>query len=714
MSRVPVKSERWTLLAFVILSLLSAGLVLQALTGWPLSAVVTLDPAEMKKADGDLAKKYRVPGEFGAWRPAEFRGTVTEDGRPLGPRVWTNREVHHLAKGRYRIDGRQLVFSASDETDPQSNGRHYQVRLPIDLPAWLIGVAMTATILLGVHLVRRHRSLLSAVRRRGIHRWLPGLPAGEKCLPSSLRPGGQPHWSTAVSLAILAVPSVWLWASFEPFWRDIDALVQVGFHPQHGNIVHFPPLYCWAARIPLYWGAALEGRHVLPASFVLEPRITETGVRLLIGLQHIALILTEFWLIRVLAGGWIARIALAAAFATFLPTYTFAHCVGSEALASVLQLAGCAACVALLRRRGAEGRWRYVVALFWLSVAAGLTRHSAVLMAGMPAAISFAGLLLVIPAARRRGVRIASYARSLAGACLFVAAAYLACGAVTRVACWIADIEYKPDPGITFFWRMKQIDGESNQEFLSRFERAAEYTTDPILKQGLQVLVDRLRSGESYGTDIARIAFGDAAAAAGAPEDFYEATNKLPGVFYRASGTRFATHVVKDLMHYFDTYPQYIASQPVETTGYFLDEQHQRVAQRLAGLKRFRGSAESDLQDTLDHVERATWVRIPGWAFLALALLAMGVLASPWFHYSKGRTRPALAGASHVPAAATLFGILAPAFVWALAHAALTESLPRFVLPTHLNLMVAALAAIAFVCQRNRAISARGKCGGVL
>ena len=63
--------------------------------------------------------------------------TVLEDGKPLGPPHAFDDTIHGTGGGAYsyRAFGteRFLVFSASDNSDPRSNGRTYLVRIPITL-----------------------------------------------------------------------------------------------------------------------------------------------------------------------------------------------------------------------------------------------------------------------------------------------------------------------------------------------------------------------------------------------------------------------------------------------------------------------------------------------------------------------------------------------------------------------------------------------------
>lgn len=54
-----------------------------------------------------------------------------EDGKELGPAHSTFKDIYHLGGGRFsHLKGRQFVFSTSDNSDPNTNGRAYWVVLP--------------------------------------------------------------------------------------------------------------------------------------------------------------------------------------------------------------------------------------------------------------------------------------------------------------------------------------------------------------------------------------------------------------------------------------------------------------------------------------------------------------------------------------------------------------------------------------------------------
>jgi len=57
------------------------------------------------------------------------RVVLLEDGRLLGPAHCPHHEIRELGEGRFCHWGRQLLFSTSDGSDPNSNGRTYTVLL---------------------------------------------------------------------------------------------------------------------------------------------------------------------------------------------------------------------------------------------------------------------------------------------------------------------------------------------------------------------------------------------------------------------------------------------------------------------------------------------------------------------------------------------------------------------------------------------------------
>ena len=121
-------------------------LVYFPLAFWLKTSFVDLRPTG--KVVVQLQRPFEKLGAFGAiasfWHPAakledadspenEERSTVQlyENGQPLGPAHSNHTDVAQTGEGRYsHWVGQGFVFSASDNTDPNTNGRRYWAVVP--------------------------------------------------------------------------------------------------------------------------------------------------------------------------------------------------------------------------------------------------------------------------------------------------------------------------------------------------------------------------------------------------------------------------------------------------------------------------------------------------------------------------------------------------------------------------------------------------------
>src|SRR5262249_52911454 len=139
-------------------------------------------------------------------------------------------------------------------------------------------------------------------------------------------------------------------------------------------------------RIPLYLGYAIDsvraGLTLPDLRFFVHPVLTDSGVFLLLVLQHAALCFAGFYLITLATGIFWVRAVLAIAWATNPLLYTLAHCVGGETLSMILIILVGATGLRIIRysRNVPNKAWFLVGLLLWGSA---LTRQINAILAGL-------------------------------------------------------------------------------------------------------------------------------------------------------------------------------------------------------------------------------------------------------------------------------------------------------------------------------------------
>jgi hypothetical protein len=310
-------------------------------------------------------------------------------------------------------------------------------------------------------------------------------------------------------LGVLLAPSIWMLSVVPPLWKDIDAYIQVTQPPGTQTILQYGPLYCLVARIPLYLGYAFErlsaGGPISPVAFLLQPTLTDSGVLVLLLSQHLALGSSAFYLIALSSRRFLVRMLLAGIWAANPLFYTFAHCVGSEALSVILLLLLGAMGLRIIRhqRRVSRADWLLLGLLLWLCI---LTRHlNALLTLLIPTAFLLLSAHWLIMTAltqskwerraqrlrARLGARRAGTALAISLCCIVLSNLSL------RGLCYAADIPYQFQAGGSFLWRLKflpTLPPDQADEFL---DRVARDTSAPEVKK----VISRLREAAHEPTE---------------------------------------------------------------------------------------------------------------------------------------------------------------------------------------------------------------------
>lgn len=494
---------------------------------------------------------------------------------------------------------------------------------------------------------------------------------------------------------ILAAPSVWLLVEVPPFWRDIDAYNQITLPPGFLTILQFSALYCFGARVPLYLGCAydaLAGRGSFPTlSFFQSPILTDSGVLLLIALQHVLLLIAQLFLLRSLAIRNLTRAILAIVLALNASFYTYTHCVGTEALSisATLLLLGAVLRIAQRRRvRRSDWLWFGLSLTFCI-----LARHiNAVLVAVLPTilfvqALTPAAQASIRPKARRFPRRIIKRRLVLCGLSLVVTVLSLAVADRTvRYACRAAKIKDRSSVGLPFAWRLNflaKLDAKQRTDLLGRL---AQRTEDPVVQRMIAETPAGISDSGKWNPQACIIRFVEVTEESGVTTDLaYHLDiyrNRLAGVFLRSFEPLFLGAVRADFFSAFEFSLREVTTFPIATTRYCFERLDQMP--QLRNLAAFRGNAADA---ALSAQERLIYFRLID-VRLRNVLFAWGGLALVAAILKKGR--------SIITYSAVLVGT---GIATVLLSCFLTELLPRYLLPFWALFVPAILLPLGSICD---------------
>jgi hypothetical protein len=498
---------------------------------------------------------------------------------------------------------------------------------------------------------------------------------------------------TFLPAVILVAPSLWLLAKMPPFWRDSDAYSQVTMPPGPATILLYSPLYCFGARIPLYLGSAYEaviGGGTLPSlAFFKSPILTDSGVLLLVAVQHALLLGAQLFLLRSILATKLTRTILAVVLALNAPFYTHTHCVGAEALSVSTSLLLIGMVLRLGRRRRVKmSEWLWFGLSLMVCILA--RRINALLAVLLPMMFLVQALTRTIHGRlHRTQIRFPrrTIQRSLVLCGLSLAVAILSLVVAdrsVRSACRAAKIKYRSTFGPTFIWRLDFLANLDETERNAMLSRLAKQTRDPAVQRMIAATpAGVLAPGEwDPGPWINRCL--EIIEAAGIKTDyayhleFYE--NRVASIFLRSFEPPFLRAVRADFISSFDYSVRDLAIFPIATTRYSLvkiDEMPQ-----LAKLATFRGNS---VDATLRAEEQLGYFRmidvrfrnlLIGWAALIAAALVV-------------KTGRRMVGPSAV--------LVASGVTMVLLTCSLTYLLPRFLLPFWVCYVAAVLLPLGWI-----------------
>jgi hypothetical protein len=312
-----------------------------------------------------------------------------------------------------------------------------------------------------------------------------------------LRPG--------ILLIILSIPSLYIFLTLPPLWRDEDAFNQIVSPFAPAGIIHFLPGYCLGGRLIIFAGsivASLWGGHGIPRLSISDTPLTDAGVCTLIVVQHLFLVFSLFYVVRTISNRFPIRLLAALVFALTPWLYIFANCIGTEAFSNPLVYLIAAFGWSCLRTT--QLNRRMVCFYFVLLLAAALTRQINILLtACLPIALLplaakeliFRDTTAVNP---RSGQGHFRHSRRLL---IFVAIGLSAIGTsllVQQTMCWFFKVPFRSTYGETFEYRLSYLEALPEQERAVFLDRISAKVGDPIVTEALQALNQSLTRGDGW------------------------------------------------------------------------------------------------------------------------------------------------------------------------------------------------------------------------
>ncbi len=177
-------------------------------------------------------------------------------------------------------------------------------------------------------------------------------------------------WIGRHPLYILILPSLWFFAFYLPFWKDVDVLDELVWGFTEMNLLLAPPLYCVLGRIP-FWITDTLLFGTSPS--ILSPQHPSlAAVYALVFCQHVLLWLSLRYFLFSLPASETGRGAITLLLASVASFYAFAHTAGPESTVPVswFFLFGIG-----LRILGGRGTWRTWLFYFLILLFSIGSRH---------------------------------------------------------------------------------------------------------------------------------------------------------------------------------------------------------------------------------------------------------------------------------------------------------------------------------------------------
>jgi hypothetical protein len=479
-------------------------------------------------------------------------------------------------------------------------------------------------------------------------------------------------------------------ATLPPLWRDSDAYLQLTVHPLITTFWGHGPAYCYLAKIPLFLGEQLERWQGITAVAAESgsSQLTDSGVWLLVVIQHLALGGAAFYFIRSISRAFWIRLGVALIWASNALVYTFAHCTGSETLSLILVVLLTAKGLRLVqsRRQPQWMDWYFFAIAFCLCLLTRYVNVLLLLLLPVTFVLSWAQNCLASLFATNETQPI--WRRALGSRQLRQAVVALAIGVASMAVAnslphYLAR-KTKLHPhsriGHTLMWRLQFLKTLPATERAALLQKVAARTDSAETR----VLLTLLGQMHEEGGDVIGRAFMQRAAALLFPgqtpvpwEKLDVAVNRMAYAFLLPP-TPEHWHIVRtDLVAALRMPVTEIVDQLFDTTSYFFDHKDEMPA--CANLVTFRDTSAAAINRLpFEHPYFHLW---QGWNYkktimIWFAAFVVFLLVARWKKVNVG--------------AIAAFGIslVAIGLVTIASACLLTEFLPRYALPMWLLLLL--------------------------
>ena len=288
-------------------------------------------------------------------------------------------------------------------------------------------------------------------------------------------------------LAILVLPSLWFFAFYLPFWKDVDVLDELVWGFTEMNVLLAPPLYCVLGRIP-FWIADTLVHGSSPG--ILSPQHPSLiAVYFLILCQHVGLWFSLRYFIFSVPTSEFGRGGITILLASIASFYAFAHTAGPESTIAIGWF--CLFGVGLRILAGASSWKTWLLYLLILLFSIGSRHVSGFLLSWLPTTAFVLAVLRFFRAGSARlqnafpAVKIAGLALALSVLCLLTEQTFVS------AMCYRFGVVQRRTMGRTLSDRIgSYLDSLKPEDKERSAQRAASFTNDTDVKAAVDAFKD--------------------------------------------------------------------------------------------------------------------------------------------------------------------------------------------------------------------------------